>query len=332
VVRIGRATHTLEPNESTLILPGPKPTLQLPGRHEQQLEDAIQFQAGSAGRIRVGSREYRGTLRAFVGSSGELALINVLSLEEYLFSVVACELGTTDPTATEALKAQAVAARSFTLARIENRRTDGYDVSDTYLRDQEYQGAGRETDIAREAVLATHGQVLTCHGRTAEALYHANCGGATSDGFQPFLKGAIDAPNRGSKPYCTGRPYHSWQVTITRDSLEKTLARATGMTRIHVRNVRLDRDARSGRVRYLRFATDQGELKLTGADFRTALGLKSQNLELRLERNKCVIAGRGHGHGFGMCQDGAVGMARSGADFRRILQHYYAGVELRRLY
>jgi len=121
-------------------------------------------------------------------------------------------------------------------------------------------------------------------------------------------------------------------VKLSRDSLESAVSRAAGEPRIRIRRVAVDRDERSGRVRYLRFTTDKGEVRLTGADFRAALGLKSQSIEVRLERSVVTITGRGHGHGFGMCQDGAVGMARSGAGFRAILRHYYAGVELRQFY
>ncbi len=328
-VRLGSSSYMLGPNEAAVIRAG---FLGLPGRAEQRLQDTFVCNPSTSGRVRIGDREYRGSALAFIASTGELVVVNVLPLEEYLYGVVPCEISAVDQTIAEAVKAQAVAARSFTLARIARHRYQGHDVWDTYLRDQEYQGAGRETELARQAVLATRGQVLFYHGNVAEALYHANCGGRTSDGFQPFLRGVLDAPGPGQKAYCADRPGHSWEVKLSRDSLEAAVSRAAGRSRIRIRSVTSDRDPKSGRVRYLRFATDKGEVKLTGADFRTALGLKSQNIELRLDRAGVTIAGRGHGHGFGLCQDGAVGMARAGASFRQILMHYYAEVELRQLY
>jgi len=328
----GRSSTALGPGESVVILPGPGPAFRLPGRPEQRLQDTLRCHPGASGLVRVGERQYRGSIFAFPDSTRVLVLVNVLPLEEYLFSVVSCEIGATDPAVVEAVKAQAVAARSFTLARVARRRHEGHDVWDTYLRDQEYRGAGSETELARQAVLSTRGLALSYQGSPAEALYHANCGGRTSDGFQPFLRGVVDAAGPRGRPYCAGRPGHDWEVKLSRDRLESAVSRAAGEPRIRIRRVAVDRDERSGRVRYIRFTTDKGEVRLTGADFRAALGLKSQSIEVRLERSVVTITGRGHGHGFGMCQDGAVGMARSGAGFRAILRHYYAGVELRQFY
>ncbi|MEO0078316.1 MAG: SpoIID/LytB domain-containing protein [candidate division WOR-3 bacterium] len=328
-VTLNSSLHALGPNETVIIRAG---FVALPGRPEQGLQDTFSCKPRTNGRIRIGDREYRGSALAFVASTGELVVVNVLPIEEYLYGVVPCEISAVDQTIAEAVKAQAVVARSFTLARIARRRYQGHDVWDTYLRDQEYQGAGKETELARQAVLATRGQVLVYHGNVAEALYHANCGGRTSNGFQPFLRSVLDAPGRGQKAYCADGPSHSWEVKLGRDSFEAAVSRAAGISRVRIRSITSDRDPESNRVRYLRFATDKGEVKLTGADFRTALGLKSQNIELRLDRTAVTISGRGHGHGFGMCQDGAVGMARAGATFRQILMHYYSEVELRQLY
>ncbi len=331
-LRFHNISIKLAPRETVVVLSEPSPAFRLPERPEIRFKDTLVCRPGVAGLIQIGDRQYRGSISAFAASTGELVLVNVLPLEEYLCSVVSCEINATDPAIAEAVKAQAVAARSFTLARIARRRCEGHDVWDIYLRDQEYRGAGSETELARQAVLATHGQALYYQGSPAEALYHANCGGRTSDGFQPFLKGVVDAPGPKRRPYCADRPGHTWEVRLSRDSLESAVARAAGTSRIRIRGVALDKDERSGRVRYLKFTTDKGEVRLTGADFRTTLGLRSQNVEIRLGHTNVTISGHGWGHGFGMCQDGAVGMARSGADFRAILKHYYTGVELRQLY
>jgi len=305
------------------------------GKAWQVCRDTLVCTTAPEATIRVGSRRYRGSLLVFASADEGLIVVNLLPVEAYLSGVVPCEIASTEPGTVEAVKAQAVAARSFTLARMEKHRYAGYDLRDSYLRDQEYQGAGRETDIGCRAVAATRGEVLEYRGLVAEALYHANCGGVTSNGFQPFLKSVRDAPGHrsGAKPYCSGFPDFSWQVVVSRDSLASAVARIAGATGgLSIRGFRLDKDRQSGRVKYLYFATARGEVRVHGSDFRAGLGLRSQNFGMRMHGSSVTIDGRGFGHGAGMCQDGAVGMARSGCGYKQILYHYYSGVRLTRVY
>jgi stage II sporulation protein D len=109
------------------------------------------------------------------------------------------------------------------------------------------------------------------------------------------------------------------------------VSRLAGASR-KVRSVRLDSDRASGRVKYLHFETGAGKVRVHGMDFRSGMGLKSQNFTMTIRNKTVTISGRGWGHGSGMCQDGAVGMARAGVDYRRILSHYYGGVTLKRVY
>jgi len=101
--------------------------------------------------------------------------------------------------------------------------------------------------------------------------------------------------------------------------------------RCHVRGSKLEID-RSGRVKYVSLATDRGSLRLPGSDFRMALGLKSTAFTMTIRSRYVAIAGRGWGHGSGMCQDGAIAMAEAGASYPEILKHYYSGVALKKRY
>jgi stage II sporulation protein D len=294
------------------------------------LDDTVTV-SGHGEFVQVGDRRYRGRLKLFRSPERDLVVVNVVSLDEYLFSVVPCEIGPVNDSTIEAVKAQAVAARSFTLSRLGRRKGLGHDLFDSYLRDQEYRGAGFECELGRQAVLATAGEVLTCNGAPAEALYHGNCGGQTSNGTLPYLKGVLDAPRPGAKAYCADSPHYRWVVTVARDSLDAVVSRLA-CARRKVKSVRLDADRGSGRVKYLHFATDKGEVRVHGADFRSGMGLKSQNFELSLLAKSASISGRGWGHGVGLCQDGAVAMARAGADYRAILRHYYPELVLGRRY
>jgi stage II sporulation protein D len=283
--------------------------------------------------VRVGDRSYRGRLLLFRSAAGDLAVVNVLGLEDYLLGVVPCEIGPINVRTLEAAKAQAVAARSFTMTRLGRRAGLGHDLFDSYLRDQEYRGIERETELSRQAVLATRGEVLEYQGEVCEALYHGNCGGITVDGSRPYLRSVPDTPGhrRGRKAYCSERPNSSWQTSLGRDSLDAVASRHSGKG-CRVRTVSLETDRESGRVRYLNLATDHGSLRVPGSDFRVAMGLRSTAFTVSIRGRIVTFTGRGWGHGSGMCQDGAIAMAEAGASYREILQQYYSGVSLKERY
>jgi stage II sporulation protein D len=295
--------------------------------------DTLTVTPGADGSVRVGDRSYRGRLLLFRSAGGNLVVVNVLRLEEYLFGVVPCEIGPGEVGTVEAVKAQAVAARSYTMARLGRRQVLGHDLFDSYLRDQEYRGLERETELSRQAVLATRGEVLEYRGEVCEALYHANCGGVTANGSRPYLKSVPDTPGhrRGRKAYCSDKPNFSWQADFGRDRLDAVASRLAGKN-CRVRRSRLEADRQSGRVRYLHLATDRGNVRLSGSDFRMAMGLKSTIFSMAIRGATVHFTGRGFGHGSGMCQDGAVGMAASGAGYKQILLHYYSGVSLKKRY
>jgi len=295
--------------------------------------DTLTVAPGADGFVQVGDRSYRGRLLVFRSADGDLVVVNVLRLEEYLFGVVPCEIGPANRRTLEAVKAQAVAARSFTMARLGRRQGLGHDLFDSYLRDQEYRGTGRETELTRQAVLATRGEVLEFRGDICEALYHGNCGGVTANGSRPYLKSVPDTPGhrRGRKAYCSDKPNFSWQADFRKESLDAVVSRLSGK-KCRVRRSRLEADRQSGRVRYVHLATDRGSVRLPGSDFRMAMGLKSTSFSMAIQGVTVRFAGRGSGHGSGMCQDGAVGMAASGASYKQILLHYYSGVSLRKRY
>ena len=283
--------------------------------------------------VRVGDRSYRGRLLLFRSADGDLAVVNVLGLEEYLLGVVPCEIGPINGHTLEAAKAQAVAARSFTMTRLGLRKGLGHDLFDSYLRDQEYRGIERETELSRQAVSATRGEVLEFHGDICEALYHGNCGGVTANGSQPYLRSLRDTPGhrRGRRAYCSEKPNFSWQASFSKESLDAVAGRLSGKG-CRVRTVRLETDRQSGRVRYLYLATDHGSFRVPGSDFRVAMGLRSTAFTASIRGRTVSFSGHGWGHGLGMCQDGAIAMAEAGAGYREILQQYYSGVNLRKRY
>jgi stage II sporulation protein D len=295
--------------------------------------DTLAVAVGEGGFVRVGDRSYRGRLLLFRSADGDLAVVNVLGLEEYLLGVVPCEIGPINVSTFEAAKAQAVAARSFTMTRLGRRKGLGHDLFDSYLRDQEYRGIERETELSGQAVTVTRGEVLEYEDGICEALYHGNCGGVTANGPKPYLRSVPDTPkhSRGRKAYCSERPNSSWQMSFGRDSLDAVASRLSGKG-CRVRTVSLETDRESGRVKYLHLATDHGSSRVPGSDFRMAMGLRSTAFTVSIRGRTVSFTGRGWGHGAGMCQDGAIAMAEAGSGYREILQQYYSGVSLAKRY
>jgi stage II sporulation protein D len=328
----GSSQQSVGPNRSVQVALEAGQMVVSGGSAALRTADTLAVGAGDSGLVRVGDRSYRGRLLLFRSKDGDLAVVNVLGLEDYLLGVVPCEIGPINARTLEAAKAQAVAARSFTLARLGRRNGLGHDLFDSYLRDQEYRGTERETELSRQSVLATRGEVLEYRGQVCEALYHGNCGGVTANGSKPYLKSVPDTPGhlRGRKAYCAGKPNSSWQTNVNRDSLDAVASRLSAK-KCHVRGCKVATD-RSGRAECVELATDRGSVRVPGSDFRMAMGLKSTAFTMTLRSRYVSFAGRGWGHGAGMCQDGAMAMAEAGASYREILRHYYSDVNLEKRY
>jgi len=333
IVAGGSSRQSVEPNQSIQVSYDAGFVLASGGATSLRTADTLAVAPATDGFVRVGDRSYRGRLLLFRSADGDLAVVNVLGLEEYLFGVVPCEIGPINDRTLEAVKAQSVAARSFTIGRLGRRKGLGHDLYDSYLRDQEYRGIERETELSRKAVLATRGEVLEFQGDVCEALYHGNCGGVTANGSRPYLKSVPDTPGhrRGRKAYCSAKPNFSWQASFGKESLDAVASRLSGK-KCRVRSGRLESDRQSGRVKYLDFATDRGSVRLPGSDFRMAMGLRSTAFTMAIGGRSVSFTGHGWGHGSGMCQDGAVAMAEAGASYREILQQYYSGVDLKQRY
>jgi stage II sporulation protein D len=292
--------------------------------------DAMRFRSGKSPdensafgseEIRVGALRVRGDV-VVRQTRGLLQLINVLSLEEYLVGVLGSEMPHDFP--EEALKAQAVAARTYALNKKLTSYDEPYHLGSSVLH-QVYGGLNREDPRARAAVEATRGEVLTYDLEPIEAYFHASCGGRTESGLAalgrdlPYLH-PVDCP-------CGRLSSTKWELDLSQHELKSALGSKE--------EVSLSAIARSGtgRVRSVRASP---ELTLDAASFRQRLGytrLKSLWFDIESVHSDSVkITGRGYGHGAGLCQWGARLYAQKGWSYREILAHYYSGVELQRLY
>ena len=312
----------------------------------------IRTRSGASTAIPTGS-EFRGDIEIRIKDKA-LILINHIDLEEYLYGVLPSEMF--PDWHYEALKAQAVAARSYILLRMQASSTAEYDV---YVgKNTAYRGYSREKPQTTAAVNETFGIALfTPLGSPIDALFCTNCGGYTSSPTtawgsqnQGFLSPVPDkkvkankaAPSPGqmaefikSPPpmYCYVPPYASytsfrWCVQYSREELENLVD--PQHTIGYIKGVQVNSRDLSGRVTSLTVQGTLGVIVIGSRDMRTKLGgLKSSMFvcEYQLARNGLpntfLFIGGGWGHGVGLCQTGAAGMAVSGIGFRDILKHYY---------
>ena len=271
-----------------------------------------------------------------VFSEGEVL---IMPLNEYLIGVVGGEMPASFP--LEALKAQAVAARTYTVRRMacyggEGCGKEGADICTDSTCCQAYtapeqlkanwgQNARRYMDKLTEAVYSTEGEVILYNGSPIEALYHSSAGGRTEDA-QNVFSSALPYLVSVSSPGEEGSKYHGEE-----EYSPKEFAAAVNKK---WPSAKLDRKKLSSQVKILsRYQSGQVEkLKLnkvtvSGKELRKLLGLNSANFTIDIS-DTVLIRTTGYGHGVGMSQYGARAMALSGADYREILTHYYTGVEV----
>jgi stage II sporulation protein D len=327
-------------------------------------------------RVTINGVPYRGVAEVALNSSRTLAGINELPIEQYLYGVVPRELGPIAYPYLEALKAQAVAARTFAIRGIGRRGNDGYDLLAT-TTDQVYGGLNAEHPLSTQAVDETAALVAKYNGALIESLYSSTSGGFTADNEEVFnsapvayLRGVPDA-NRGSafehvpslavfKNHANAQSlrgmsdadygadwsrYHRWTIDWSAEEISQVISvfaqRPVG--RVHEINV-LERGP-SGRVLRIEYVTDEGTFTDTKDRIRASLRFYNASgvlanllstlfyIEPVIDRRTggvtgFVAYGGGWGHGVGMSQTGAVGMAERGATFDEILKHYYRDITL----
>jgi stage II sporulation protein D len=245
---------------ATITLAGDAASLESGGRKYA----AQRLRAGPAdGRFRYGGKEYRGAAELFKGKDGGLVVLNVLPLEDYLLGVVAAEM---PPNwAPEALKAQAVAARTFALQRMAARQSLTYDVYAT-ANDQVYLGVKGEDERSTRAVKATVGQVLTYNGQPITAFFCSDAGGCTKLGTEPYLQ-PVPCANPSS-------PFSSWTLNLAPAQVDQLISAAGGKTG-PVTALAAENDPDSGHLIAITFTGPQGECRITGPKLRKLLGLEA---------------------------------------------------------
>ncbi len=292
--------------------------------------------------LSYGNVAFRGAFEVVENPRGRLNVVNVLDFEDYLKGVVPNEMPPSKFDAIEALKAQAVAARTYALQNSGRFLREGYDLCAT-VECQTYRGMDSERPLSSQAVEATRGIVIKYGGHWIDALYTSTCGGHTEDAKnifrsldEPYLRGVICPPEsaREVDPRLVAvSGYHMhWKAHMTRAELQSTIQKNLPLDQLT--DIEPVRKGVSGRVVELRIIGRKRDFVLRGLEVKSVLGLKDTLFTVTRIRDRngeieaFEFTGRGWGHGVGLCQTGAYGLAREGEDFISILKTYYSGVDV----
>jgi len=311
-------------------------------------------EATEPGRLVVGSRTVRGTLE-ISARADSLFVVNVVPLEDYLRGVVPGEIGRRPESEREAVAAQAIAARTYTVKRLEQYRSLPFDVFAS-VQDQVYEGLAGEHATADAAILETRGLVLESSRGLLEAYYSSTCGGYRGDIVTVWPHREPDEPLRGGPDgpegdaWCRASRHFAWSESwsgsrlssLVRAELPAVLGLPAGSVRGDLVDLRVTRRDASGRAGEILYETTQGTWRVPGDKNRWILRrpdggiLRSTRVTLDVQRGGGRVTavraeGGGNGHGVGLCQTGALGRARAGETFREILDAYYPGARVRPL-
>lgn len=300
--------------------------------------------------------KYRGEFILESIEGGTLRIINAVGLESYLKGVLPAELGRPGEKGFDALKAQAVAARSYTLYQMAQRREGPFDLLPSEA-DQVYLGMDGEDPRANEAVESTWGIVALYKGRIIRANYSSTCAGKTASasavwpkgGDFPYLRARKDSQN--GEDFCSKAPYYRWEEVwdchelyeVVRKNLWRSQDKLKGKDPGPVEKMTILSRTPSGRVAELGVWTQSGRYIVRGDEVRWVLRrtngapLRSSfigALRKKEEKGRCfmVLEGGGFGHGVGLCQTGAMEMSRQGYNYLQILRHYYKDIDIQQIY
>ena len=271
----------------------------------------------------MNGREYAGTLDALKLGDG-IALVDELPLEEYLVGVLRAEAGERWP--AEALRAQAIAARTYAAYQRQLNAGKPYHIIASTAH-QQFAGRVPATSPAWDAVRDTAGQVLRWEGDLFPAFYHTESGGFTEDPRTVFAARNMPGLTPVRCPFSAGSPHFYWSLDLRLADLSDVLRKNdVGVGTVTAIEVTERTATLRATVVTVRGAT--GVVRLRGNDFRRMVGydtLKSTLFAVVMEGDVAHFSGRGYGHGVGLCQWGARGMAEQGYTAKQILGFYYPG-------
>jgi len=294
-------------------------------KYDLKSNQKLQVRSSDGRGIWVGQKRFSGKLNLFVLDT-EILVVNVLGIEKYLSSVVGSEMPTKWP--MEALKAQAIASRTYALKQKGNNLFD----IDSTQRNQVYNGLESRTYKTIRAVKSTRSLVLTYKNKLINALFHSSSGGMTENSEDvwknkyPYLSGVKD--------FDKNNPKFRWQKKISSNELINLFPKIGGLKNIEILDI-----TGTGRVKNVKLIGAYGSDQISGVLLRKRLGLKSNFVRFKFfeeelnnkfpTKKGLIVFGQGSGHGVGMSQWGARYLASRGQKAERILKHFYRGVQIK---
>lgn len=267
-------------------------------------------------------RNYRGNFE-FIIESNKIIPINIVTAEEYLYSVVPSEIGIKFP--NEAIKAQAVAARTYLYYGMKMRKYSNYDLRDD-TSSQMYLGHDKEIANINILINETEGEVAVYNGEYINALYHSASGGVTANNedvwggkLVPYLRAVDDKDNWKKSPRA------NWSYKISKDKFSKIMG-------FDVNTVTIT-SVKNKRVVQLK-VTGKKTTYINGNNIRKLLGytnIFSTLFKVKDMGSYFLFEGHGSGHGVGLSQWGAYGLAEKGYDYKYILKYYYKSIEIKNI-
>lgn len=328
------------------------------------------YLSSSENSAKLENKSYRGKFNFYIKGS-RIHAINELGMQEYLYGVVPKEM--VSSWELEALKAQAVVAKNYTITNYNKHKSDGFNVCST-THCQVYGGYDAEQEKTNRAVDETEGIFMSYDSKPAEGYFHASSGGRT-ESIGNMWNYSLDYMVGVDDPYSLGSPYDNWQVSFTAEEIKKALLNKS-VDIGNVVGVKVIQTSENGRVMELGILGTKGMHVLKKDNIRSTLGssklkntyfslnssknfkktysssnnsvdVQSKNLKYKFEdlddfmNNKFsredndfiasdvyMFYGKGNGHGIGLSQYGANGMAKKGFDFEDILKYYFKGISI----
>jgi stage II sporulation protein D len=286
----------------------------------------VKIKTGNQADIVIDGRKFRGEMDIMRTEDLRLLAINHLDIEDYISGVLYHEVSHWWP--MEAIKAQAIAARTFAVYRSLESKGKDYDLtSDVYS--QMYGGKTSEKFRTNRAVDETAGIVLIYKKEVLPTYYHATCGGHTEDAS--VLWDTKMRPLKGRPcSYCKESPHYTWRGRLQLNLLEEKL-QSGGYKIRGIRGLRVLSRDRSGRAENVAVVDSLGTEKIPAHKFRLVVGpniIRSTNFKVKIVDGTAIFDGKGWGHGVGMCQWGAYFMARRGLKAIDLLRFYYPGSKM----
>ena len=289
---------------------------------------SVRIETASDAAISLNGKRLRGTLEIVRQEDGTLLVVNHVDLEDYLRGVLSKEAPDYWP--QEALKAIAIAARTYALYQRFTKEAAEYDVTGDVMS-QDYGGRSAEKSATTRAVKLTAGLIIMHRNTLFPAFYHSTCGGVTE---HARVMGKYDlAPLHGGVvcSFCSSSPFYSWRRRLSKADVAWALRNSPHGSVGPVREMRVTQRTPSGRIQRLVIVGSQRSVWLTGYDFRALFGfdrIRSPLVSILAVDDGFILDGHGWGHGVGMCQWGAGELARRGVSAAEILAYYYPGSEL----